>query len=179
MAQPALGPPIGEVRYATPEEALVAVSMSGSDLDGSIVTVTLDERSKDRTRVIVRGLPEHMSWSTLKQAFGECGHVAYADIKRHGTTPRVGQARFQTPGEAQQALGLNGSIIDGNQIQIKVHAGSKDATKLQIVNLPPTCEWQDLKDFFSSNGLTPIFADVASAPNGAMNAEVRFEDPTH
>merc|ERR1712113_1364852 len=132
--------------------------MSGSELAGYTVTITLDERSKDQTKVHVRGLPGNMHWSTLKQAFGECGKG-----KGNGKAASAGgsgEVRFDTPMSAQNALmHLNGSILNGTVIQIGLDERSQDGTKLCVNNLAAGTSWQDLKDHFGQAGQV-AFAQV-------------------
>jgi len=175
LAQP--GQTTGEVRFLDALSAQYALQMSGTKLAGCDITVELDARSKDQTKVIVSGLSPGMDWNVLKQHFQGCGEVKYADVK--GTTPSVGTVRFETPQEAQAALALDGAVMEGHELSIKPHAGSKDGTKLQILNVPPTFEWQELKDFFAQHGHTPIFAGTSSSSGGSVSAEVRFDDPQH
>lgn len=89
--------------------------------------------------------------------------MLYADVK--SSTPLTGQVRFDSAEDAQAVMeNLSGAVLDGHKIAMKMHAGSKDGTKLQIFNLPPTIEWQDLKDFFAGHGYQPAF--VATSPAG-------------
>lgn len=161
----------GELRFSDAMSAHKAVALSGTDVGGQHIVVELDARSKDGTKVMVKGLPPTVTKEDLREFFGTCGHVAFATVKIG--KPAVGQVRFQTAEQAQMALGLSGSIIDGYQIQVHVHAGSKDGTKLAVFNLPPDFEWQDLKDHFSKMGTTPNFAET-SASKGTQTAEVRY-----
>jgi len=137
--------------------------------------VQLDERSKDGTKIVVKGLESSIKWGALKSFFAECGQVVYADIIS-GSTPCVGQVRFDAQADTQRALSLNGSVLGGYQIGVALHQGSKDGTKLQISNLPPGLEWQELKDHFKQVGATPAFVEVTSGSAGAT-AEVRYDNP--
>merc|ERR1719491_350797 len=74
----------------------------------------------------------------------------------------VGQVRFPTAEMAQQAIQLTGSMVSGRQIELRIHAASKDGTKLQIMNLPAGVEWQAVKDLFTQNGLQPLFVETSS-----------------
>lgn len=170
----------GEVRFSTAEGAAAALELSGTVLEEHTIGVCIDERSKDRTKVVVSGLPQNLDKELLKAFFSSAGEVAFAGIKNAGGTPCVGQVRFETAEEAQAAMALSGSVIEGHEIAIKVHSGSKDFTKLQIFNLPASMEWQELKDFFTTKaGINPVFADVSSASGGSISAEVRYDDPVH
>jgi len=168
------GQAVAEVRFSDVNATQQALTLNGSALEGQAISVELDARSKDGTKIIVRNLPDGIDFRRLKDFFGQCGPVAFADVKRVSSTPITGQVRFSTPEQAQAALELNGTVLDGHEIAMKVHAGSKDGTKLQIFNIPPHMEWQELKDFFNQNGLPPIFCEATSAES--ITAEVRFAD---
>jgi len=165
----------GEVRFNTAEAAQEALMLNGTDLGGGIIAVQLDERSKDGTKVHVSGVPSSLDWGSLKTHFASCGKVEYANVKKVTGTPCVGQARFETPEEAQTALTLSGTVLGGHEIAMKLHSGSKDGTKVQIFNLPSNIEWQELKEFFMKAGLTPVFADISSSSGGSISAEVRYD----
>jgi len=163
----------GEVRFSDPTAARRAAGQSGTVVDGHAIQVELDAKSKDGTKVAVRGLPMGLDCNRLKALFQGCGLVKFADVKDPNAPPRTGQVRFDTLEQANAALGLTGTILDGHEIAIRVHAGSKDHTKLQVYNVPPSMAWQELKDFFTQAGQTPAFCDVTSGSSTA--AEVRYE----
>ena len=75
----------------------------------------------------------------------------------------------QMPEMAQQAMLLNGSVCGGYQIEVEIHPVSKDGTELQISNVPPGLNWQELKDHFSRSPAAKTISDVA-----ASTAEVKF-----
>jgi len=166
----------GEVRFNTAEAAMNAMAKSGVIFGGVPIIVEGDETSKDGTKVLVSGLPNATEWESLKQFFVDCGEVAHAHIKRIGSMPFVGQVRFETEAEAQIALSLSGCMLNGHELTIKVHASSKDGTKLTLFNLPGSLEWNDVKAFFTKMGITPAFANIASTADGYMVAEVRYEE---
>mmetsp|Transcript_148588 Transcript_148588/g.386345 ORF Transcript_148588/g.386345 Transcript_148588/m.386345 type:complete len:366 (+) Transcript_148588:871-1968(+) len=154
--------------------------LDGTNLGGGTLAVQLDQRSKDATKIQVRGVPANLDWGTLKSHFERCGKVEYANVIKSVDTPsRLGEARFHTAEDAQEALSLSGSVLAGNEIDVKMHSGSKDATKVQIFNLPSNLEWQELKEFLLQAGLTPIFVDISAPAPGSMSAEVRYDDPEH
>jgi len=96
--------------------------------------------------------------------------------------------------EAMMAMTmLNGGQMLGSIIQVNLHTGSQDGTKLQVSGIPPGAAWQELKDLFASCG-TVMHADVAPVGGsfsrgkgggskgfpkvpGAQNGTVRFADP--
>jgi len=167
---------IGELRFRQAESVEQALQLNGTEYGGSLISIEVDTKSKDGTKIIIRGLAANTQWAHLKDHFTMCGEVVFADIK--ADVPCVGSVRFSTAEEAQQALGLNGTILDGQQLEVRLHPGSKDGTKLQLLNLPANLEWQELKDHFASAGLSPIFVETSSGGD-ASTAEVRYDDPAH
>jgi len=170
---------LAEVRFDTPEAAQQALTMHGTEFNGAALTIEFDDRSKDGTKVFVRGFPAGTHYRALKDFFSQIGVVNYAGIRQDTTGMTVvGQVRFESPEEAQQALAMNGTMLNGYQIEVKLHGNSKDATKLQLLNLPPGMEWQELKTFFTSQGITPAYVDTTNRVP-PTTAELRYDDPAH
>jgi len=174
------GPPQvahGEIRFHSPEAAQQALMLNGAQFAGTTIGVEMAQKSTDGTKINISGLMTTHKWQELKDLFQQCGPVAFVNILPGvGTEPVSGTVRFESAVQAQQALALNASIIEGHQIEIGAHPTSKDGTKLQIMNLPPGCKWQELKDFFMQKGLQPQMVHT-TAGMGPVTAEVRFEDP--
>jgi len=109
-----------------------------------------------------------------------------------GSGPSIGEVRMSNAQEAMNALTmLNGAQMLGSTIQVNLHPGSQDGTKLQVSGIPPGAAWQELKDLFGSCGVV-MHADVAPVGGsfskgsgakgfptvpGAVNGTVRFADP--
>jgi len=167
---------IGELRFETVEAVHQALELNGSEYMGSIINIELDAKSVDSTKILIHGLAPGTEWQKLKDHFGVCGKVCFVQVKQNA--PVFGTVRFSTAQEASQALGLNGTVLEGRQIEVKLHPGTKDGTKLQLLNLPPLMNWQTLKDHFTSAGMSPIFVD-ASSGGESVTAEVRFDDASH
>jgi len=167
---------IGELRFETAEAVQQALQLNGTEYMGSIITIEQDAKSKDGTKIWVSGLAPGTQWQKLKDHFSCCGTVCFANVKKNA--PLFGTVRFSSAQEAQQALGLNGTILGGYQIEVKVHPGSKDGTKIQMLNLPPCTQWQELKDHFTTAGLAPMFVDCGSGGE-CLTAEVRYDDASH
>lgn len=73
---------IGEVRYSAPESASMAVSnLTGSVLSGESISCSLDEKSKDGTKIVVRGLAADVTWEELKDLCSTVGEVAFCNIR--------------------------------------------------------------------------------------------------
>merc|ERR1719356_1209341 len=109
-----------------------------------------------------------------------------------GSGPSIGEVRMSNAQEAMNAVTmLNGAQMLGSILQVNLHPGSQDGTKLQVSGIPPGAAWQELKDLFGSCG-TVMHADVAPVGGsfskgsgakgfptvpGAVNGTVRFADP--
>lgn len=73
---------IGEIRYDFPEDAQVALqAFDGAWYEDNQIRVIPDEASKDGTKLLVEGLPQHVQWQDLKDFFSAGGAVAYAGFK--------------------------------------------------------------------------------------------------
>lgn len=87
---------------------------------------------------------------------------------------------MSTAEEAANAIQmLNGSALMGSVIQVTLHGGSTDQTKVSVTGIPPGCAWQELKDYFGQCG-TVIHADcMPIVPGEELRGEVRYDDPQH
>jgi len=168
----------GELRFESAASVNLTLQLNGTQFQGVTIGVELDAKSKDGTKINITGLTSQHKWQDLKNHFAACGAIAFCDLKAGGDAPVVGQVRFETLEEAHQALALNGSVIEGYSVELTPHQGSKDGTKLHIVNLPPGFEWQEVKDFFAQRGLRTSFVEVGSA-GACSRAEVRYDSPLH
>jgi len=178
----AAGGSVGEVRFETADAAQRALALDGSSCGGGTISVVIDEKSKDGTKIVVKQIPRSCEWQELKDHFASCGTVAFADIKANNG-PMMGEIRFETADEAKQAISvLSGTELMGSTITVKNHPTSKDGTKLQVMGVPPECQWQELKDAFSEVG-NVVFADVVQGqklpPGMKIEGEVRYDDPAH
>jgi RNA recognition motif-containing protein len=94
---------------------------------------------------------------------GACGKGAFG--KGGSPSTSIGEVRMSNAQEAFMSVQmLNGSQIWGSTLQVNLHPGSQDSTKLQVSGIPPGAAWQELKDLFASCG-TVMHADVAPAGN--------------
>lgn len=178
------GPAVGEVRFATSEEAQLALKQfSGALLCGAQVTLSLDSGSKDGTKVLVQNLPPGASWQVLREHFSQAGNVVYTGLLK----PRVAEVRFESAHDAMQVLqSLQGSSISGAPVQLDMDPQSQDGTKILVHGVPAATDWQEVKDHFSQ--VCPVsfcgFKDgkaseamAQEAPTGPRIGEVRFADP--
>jgi RNA recognition motif-containing protein len=167
------------VRYDDMLTANNAVEqLNGSYLLGGQIEVVMDPLSKDFTRVKVNGIPSEAAWQEVKDHFNQVGRVAFADIVPGGNSPVGGTVRYFTTEEALNAIQqFNGSDMGGHTIEVKMHSGTKDQTKIQIFGMPPGTEWQEVKDHFGQIGQI-AFAE-AYDPSVALTGYIRYDDPAH
>lgn len=170
----------GEVRFANGESAQMALQLNGSDLKGGIISVALDQKSKDGSKIIVSGIPASCEWQQLKEHFLRAGAVLYAGIR--GSEPvnqgPVGTVKYQSADEAMQAVAfLNGSTMQGAPGPLQVSQHPNDPTKLKVVGLPPGCERIDLQTYFSQAGQVWQAEIVGALPEGiVLVGEVRYDN---
>lgn len=75
------GPSVGEVRYETAEAARAAMmSLNGTQIMGSTISIQPAPGSKDQTKLLVSGLGPAVAWQELKDHFGEAGTVVFCDV---------------------------------------------------------------------------------------------------
>jgi len=76
------GTAVGEIRYDDPTHAYDAgATLDGTQINGCTISIKLDPRSQDGTKLIVEGLPSGIEWQELKDHFNRVGPVAYAGVK--------------------------------------------------------------------------------------------------
>lgn len=179
----ASGNGMGEVRFESPAAAQQALHMlNGSLLQGSPLAVTLDNTSKDGTKLLVSNLPAGLAWQEIKDHFAVVGPIAFADIKGQQTGPPAsGEVRFETAAAATNALAmLNGTTMEtgGGPLAVSLAPNSKDGTKLLVSGMPPGTEWQELKDHFKKVGEPIAHAAITLGP-ASLTAEVRYDSADH
>lgn len=154
---------VGEVRYDDPAVSQQAMALlNGTAMEGGgEITVTMDPRSKDGSKLIVTGIPPGTGWQELKDHFAQIGTpVAFAALKGADNHGGKGEVRYDNPEHAQIAVStLNGSTLGGSQIAVALDHNSQDGSKLTVTGIPPHIEWQDLKDHFAQVGQV-AFANV-------------------
>jgi RNA recognition motif-containing protein len=180
-ARAAGGPPqTATVRYEDAGTAQRALQhLNGSSMNGTQIGVAQDPRSKDGRRLIVRNIPSEAEWQEIKDHFNSIGKVEFADIIDSGDGSTVcGTVRYFGTQEALAAIAtLNGTNMNGNIIDVKMHGGTKDQTKIQISGMPPGTEWQEVKDYFGQIGQI-AFAETFSSEI-KRKGEIRYDDPGH
>lgn len=72
---------------------------------------------------------------------------------------RIAEVRFQDPADAQTALELDGSMLSGAVISVRLDTSSKDASKVIAIGIPRSAELQEVKEFFGQCGQV-AFASV-------------------
>merc|ERR1711920_685938 len=111
-----------------------------------------DPGSKDGTKVVVTDIPIGTGWQDLKDHFTNLGLIVeFCDIHKG---PRcAAEVRYGTPALTQHAASvLNGSVLSGDTLSVRVDPGSKDGTKIIITGLSPGAAWQDVKDHCAQAG---------------------------
>jgi len=85
MGMMAGGGLMAEVRYDDPSHAeLAAATLNGMELEGFPLSVEVDHKSKDGSKLIISGVNPITAWQELKDHFAQCGVVAFADVKGKG-----------------------------------------------------------------------------------------------
>lgn len=90
----------GEVRFATADAVEHALQLSGKTIDGHRISVDLDHRSKDQTKVLISGLPAGLDWHRLSSGSGSWGlcaslralllnELGSPDVKQHPRFLRI------------------------------------------------------------------------------------------
>lgn len=172
----------GEVRFEDAESAANALQqLDGVPMNGTPLNLALDPASKDKTKLLITGLPDSVQWQDVKDHFKRCPNVAFVNIRGGRGPTLIGEVRYDTAVMAQQALQmLNGSEMDGGaKLSISMDSASKDGTKLIITGIPPGSGWQELKDHFSQAGPVAYAGIVNKAGTGPVTGEVRYDNPEH
>eukprot|EP00811_Abedinium_folium_P026822 NODE_3994_length_1951_cov_8.578399.p1 GENE.NODE_3994_length_1951_cov_8.578399~~NODE_3994_length_1951_cov_8.578399.p1 ORF type:complete len:344 (-),score=98.92 NODE_3994_length_1951_cov_8.578399:446-1477(-) len=189
---------MGEVRYDSVADARNAARvLNGVELrKGFPLSIQMDQRSKDGTKLIIQGIPGGIEWQEMKDHFAQIGVVAFAEVigakgkgKGKGktgcvggsvggcppsmqATPRVGEVRFSNLSHVTEAVErLDGGLLNGVPIRVQVDMTSKDRSKLIVTGLPPGVQWQELKDYFNCIGpvaFANILAPLAADDPGSM-----------
>ncbi|XP_062860766.1 myelin expression factor 2 isoform X1 [Trichomycterus rosablanca] len=78
--------------------------------------------SKAGCQIFVRNLSYDLTWQKLKEKFGQCGQVMYAEIKmENGKSKGCGTVRFDSPESAEKACRLmNGTKINGREVDVRI-----------------------------------------------------------
>uniref|UniRef100_A0A3B1JXU5 Heterogeneous nuclear ribonucleoprotein M n=1 Tax=Astyanax mexicanus TaxID=7994 RepID=A0A3B1JXU5_ASTMX len=78
--------------------------------------------SKGGCQIFVRNLSYDLTWQKLKEKFGHCGQVMFAEIKmENGKSKGCGTVRFDSPESAEKACRLmNGTKINGREVDVRL-----------------------------------------------------------
>uniref|UniRef100_A0A8C6M7U7 Myelin expression factor 2 n=1 Tax=Nothobranchius furzeri TaxID=105023 RepID=A0A8C6M7U7_NOTFU len=78
--------------------------------------------SKGGCQIFVRNLSYDLTWQKLKEKFGVCGPVMYAEIKmENGKSKGCGTVRFDCPESAEKACRMmNGTKINGREVDVRL-----------------------------------------------------------
>eukprot|EP00421_Protoceratium_reticulatum_P070185 CAMPEP_0168421054 /NCGR_PEP_ID=MMETSP0228-20121227/33085_1 /TAXON_ID=133427 /ORGANISM="Protoceratium reticulatum, Strain CCCM 535 (=CCMP 1889)" /LENGTH=515 /DNA_ID=CAMNT_0008434953 /DNA_START=22 /DNA_END=1565 /DNA_ORIENTATION=- len=86
---------VGEVRFATAEEAIEAITqLNGATFQDKVIAVDTDRSAADGTKLLVYNLPAGTQWQELKDYFLQVGKVVFAGIAGQ----RLGAAGLQGAG---------------------------------------------------------------------------------
>jgi len=121
------GPLTAEVRYDDPSAAeLAASTLDGMELEGFPLSVKMDQKSKDGTRLQVTGVNPSTAWQELKDHFAQCGVVAFADVKGKGKGKGGKGGKGMDMMGMQQMMAMMGSVNQmSNQMGQKGGKGGK------------------------------------------------------
>ncbi|XP_062327340.1 myelin expression factor 2 [Osmerus eperlanus] len=78
--------------------------------------------AKGGCQIFVRNLSYDLTWQKLKEKFGHCGQVMFAEIKmENGKSKGCGTVRFDSPESAEQACRMmNGTKINGREVDVRI-----------------------------------------------------------
>ncbi|XP_037605563.1 myelin expression factor 2 isoform X5 [Sebastes umbrosus] len=78
--------------------------------------------SKGGCQIFVRNLSYDLTWQKLKEKFGLCGQVMFAEIKmENGKSKGCGTVRFDSPESAEKACRMmNGTKINGREVDVRI-----------------------------------------------------------
>ncbi|GCC25668.1 myelin expression factor 2 [Chiloscyllium punctatum] len=81
-------------------------------------------------QIFARNLPYDLTWQKLKETFGQCGHVMFAEIKmENGKSKGCGTVRFDSPEAAEKACRMmNGTKINGREIDVRMDRNARMKT---------------------------------------------------
>lgn len=167
---------VGELRFASADDALAALALYGTHLLGA--EVRPEAHPKEGTVVRVPGLCENTSSNELKAHFQEVGEILKCTVqpegsskgagkagrgkgegKAAGVAPRggtsIGEVRFQNAEGAEAALGLYGSMLANypeHALRVELDARSADGTKVKVFGLPEGVPHTELRAHFVECG---------------------------
>mmetsp|Transcript_97595 Transcript_97595/g.271522 ORF Transcript_97595/g.271522 Transcript_97595/m.271522 type:complete len:545 (+) Transcript_97595:100-1734(+) len=114
---------------------------------------------------------------------GGGGNEPLKEVKQEAPHVDAGETyevRYASSGEAEAALQLHGSEVQGKPVSVSVDPASKDGTKVLVSGLPAVVDCEELKAHFSGVGAV-IYAGPPKKPGGKGPAngigEVRYETP--
>ncbi|XP_011608309.1 myelin expression factor 2 [Takifugu rubripes] len=126
----ALGGGMGNMSMDRMGSSFDRMGMSGMDMNRSFggyghMGGNMSDRSsgsKAGCQIFVRNLSYDLTWQKLKEKFGHCGQVMFAEIKmENGKSKGCGTVRFDSPESAEKACRLmNGSKINGREVDVRI-----------------------------------------------------------
>merc|ERR1711933_508969 len=86
----------------------------------------------------------------------------------------VGEVRFEQAMHAQSAIAmLDGSMLNGANIQIRQDLLCKDGSRILVSGIKPGTPWEALKEHFSVIG-NVAFASIKGQPKGGKGTPMSF-----
>lgn len=153
------------VTFQNPKDAVTAITLSGMDVGGSAITVKQSRVSAAKVQsgapitvkagqvepktVFVVNVPHHVQQQDLIRFFKGCGRITGV---RFPSKKGLAYVSFSTKTEAQCALQLHGSVLDGNTVEVVESKppprtrASQIGTRLFIRNVPTQCLPSELED---------------------------------
>jgi len=109
------------------------------------------------------------------KGYGRKGFGLPPPLEGPSPMQRVGEVRFDHLGDSEKAAAeLDGSVLGGVPIQVRMDVQSKDRSKCIVHGIPYGIEWQELKDHFSTVGQV-AFANITSSPASVVAASMQWQ----
>ncbi|KAH6561162.1 hypothetical protein BASA62_010023 [Batrachochytrium salamandrivorans] len=134
MSSPGRSRGFGFVTMASQEDADKAIQeLNGVEVRNRKIEVRIDRfRGQNEqgavdaasgTQVVVGNLPFHMRWQDLKDIFRCVAEPQIANVRidpETGQSKGIGTVRFEDAKDATRALSLNGMVIAGRNLWVKI-----------------------------------------------------------
>lgn len=149
----AVQPPVfAVVSMKDAEAAVKAWEMDGSNFRGMKLSVVHHPETEDGLKFKVGNVPWGTDWKDLKNHFKRAGEVGFCKV----CTPyAAGEVRFHTSDDAEAALGLYGTWLEGAELRVELDGHCQEGTKVRIFGLPIGFSSKVLRQHFEQ------IADVA------------------
>merc|ERR1711902_386983 len=86
-------------------------NMGGGGGGNNVSSMTSDS-------ILIRNLPMECNWQLLREFFGSCGDIKYAEMKDRG----IGMVRFQSERDAERAVTImDKKLMNGRPIDVQLY----------------------------------------------------------